>query len=105
MKAFLKPLFSCKLKVLYKLAINMCWRGFWAMYKFEKRMSKDTSYFPAFIMLSLTNTEDSFRDAVHLLQSLERKNKPTFFLKLLQFNMNTFPHSVPLSAVTQKPKQ
>lgn len=55
MRAFLRPLFECKPKVLYKLAKNMCWRGYWAMHKFEKRMAKNEDYFPAFLMLSLTN--------------------------------------------------
>lgn len=55
LKPFLRPLFECGWKVLWKLCFNMCWRGFWGMRKFERALKKGEGFFPAFLMISLTD--------------------------------------------------
>ncbi len=55
LKPFIRPIFECKFNVLCKLAMNMCWRGFWGVQKFEKRIKNSEPFFPAFVMISLTD--------------------------------------------------
>ena len=33
----------------------MCWRGFWGMRDFERRIKKNEPFFPAFVMISITD--------------------------------------------------
>ena len=50
----LRPLGECSPRVLWKLGYNFCWRNLWGMAAFERRMAKDEPFFPAFVMISIT---------------------------------------------------
>ena len=49
-----RPLGECAPRVLWKLGYNFCWRNLWGMAAFERRMAKDEPFFPAFVMISIT---------------------------------------------------
>ena len=46
---------SCSWKVQKQLLFNFAWKGAEALRKFERRQNKKAPFFPAFLMLSLTN--------------------------------------------------
>lgn len=50
----LRPLRECTPKVLWKLGYNFGWRNLRNMAAFERRMRKGEPFFPAFIMISIT---------------------------------------------------
>ncbi len=52
---FLRPLFECAPKPLWKLAFNMGFRGWAGMREFSRRMERGGPFFPAFLMISLTD--------------------------------------------------
>ena len=43
-------------RLLWKFAYNFGWRNLWGMRRFEKRMAKGEPFFPAFNMISITET-------------------------------------------------
>ena len=43
-------------RLLWKFAWNFGWRNFWNMRSFEKRSAKGKKFFPAFVMISVTET-------------------------------------------------
>ena len=55
LKPFARPVLECNTKALWKLAKNMCWRGYWGMREFERRMKNGGPFFPAFVMISVTD--------------------------------------------------
>lgn len=55
LKPFLRPIFECSPRVLWKLGYNMCWKGFWGMRRFERNLKNGGDFFPAFLMISLTD--------------------------------------------------
>lgn len=42
--------------LLWKIGRNFAWRNFWYMRKFEKRAASGKPFFPAFVMISVTET-------------------------------------------------
>ena len=44
------------MRLLWKFAWNFGWRNLWNMRRFEKRSAKGKKFFPAFVMISVTET-------------------------------------------------
>jgi MoaA/NifB/PqqE/SkfB family radical SAM enzyme len=55
-KTFLRIPLECSPRILWKLAYNFGWRNKINMNRFEKRQAKGKPFFPAFIMISVTET-------------------------------------------------
>lgn len=54
-KPFSRPLIECRMRVIRKLVWNFMFRGAMSVRKFEKRMKNGEPFFPAFMMISVTN--------------------------------------------------
>ncbi|MBS2099150.1 radical SAM protein [Carboxylicivirga linearis] len=56
LKTFMRIPLECSPRILWKLAYNFGWRNLVNMSRFEKRQAKGKPFFPAFVMISVTET-------------------------------------------------
>lgn len=56
LKTLMRVPLECSPRIVWKLLYNFCWRNLRNMSRFERRQAKGEPFFPAFVMISLTES-------------------------------------------------